>query len=55
VPDKPFNDVAGREGAVVPSQKAAILLNLAMITGFDKMTPVLRLVIHPLMPNSKSE
>ena len=55
VPVKPFNEVVGNVGAAVPSQKAAILLNFAIITGFDKINPVLRLVIHPLMANSKSE
>lgn len=55
VPVIPFNDVVGKVGAVVPAQKAATLLNFGIITGFDKINPVLRLVVHPLISNSKSE
>ena len=55
VPVKPFNEVVGKAGAIEPSQKAAILLNFGLMTGLDKMIPVLRSVIHPLIANSKSE
>jgi hypothetical protein len=55
VPVIPFIAVDGKVGAVVPAQKALILLNFGMIMGFDKINPVLRLVVQPLISNSKSE
>ena len=55
VPVNPFSEVSGKVGVIEPSQKAAILLNFGLITGLDKMIPVLRSVVHPLIANSKSE
>lgn len=55
VPVIPFKEDVGNAGAVVPAQKAAILLNFGMITGFDKINPVLRLVSQPFIARSKSE
>ena len=55
VPLIPLSDVGGSVGAVVPAQKLAILLNFGMMTGLDKISPVLRFVWQPLMSKIKSE
>ena len=42
-------EVVGSTGAVVPEQKGATALNDGENIGFDKITPVKRLVVHPLI------
>ena len=54
VPAMPFKDVAGSEGAVDPAQNV-ILVNFGITTGFERITPALRLVLHPLISRMKSE
>ena len=51
----PLADVVGKVGGVDPAQNGAIGLNVGVNTGFDKITPVLRLTVQPLSTISKSE
>jgi hypothetical protein len=51
VPLIPLLDVAGRAGGVVPAQNGGIELKIGIYIGFDKIIPVLRLVVQPLIPN----
>jgi hypothetical protein len=55
VPVTPLLDVVGNTGAVVPAQKGGIDVNVGINNGFDKITPVNRLVVHPLISKEKFE
>ena len=49
----PLFDVPANIGAVAPAQKGGMLLNVGVNTGFDKITPVLRSVVQPLITREK--
>ena len=55
VPVIPFNDAGGNIGAVVPSQKGGKGLKVGTNIGSDKMIPVKRLVVQPLISKVKLE
>ena len=55
VPLIPLLDVVDNVGGVVPAQKGAMLLNVGVNTGLDKISPVKRSVVQPFISNSKSE
>ena len=55
VPLMPLVDVVGKLGGVDPAQKGAILLNLGVNTGFDKISPVLSSVVQPFVSITNSE
>ena len=53
VPAIPLEDVEGNEGAGVPAQNGAIGGNVGTNIGSDKMIPVKRLVVQPLIVSAK--
>ena len=55
VPFTPLLDMVGKRGAVVPAQNGAMGVKVGMKIGFDRITPVKRLVVQPLMSNEKLE
>ena len=55
MPVTPLLDVVGSTGAVVPAQKGGIAVNVGTYIGSDKITPVKRLVVHPLINSEKLE
>ncbi len=55
VPVIPLLEVAGSVGAVVPAQNGGIALKVGTYMGSDKMTPVNRLVVQPLITKLKLE
>ena len=55
VPVIPLLDVVGNIGAVVPEQNGGIATNVDVKIGFDKMIPVKRFVVQPLIITIKLE
>ncbi len=55
VPLIPFKEVVDKTGAVVPAQNGGMDANTGRKIGFDKITPVNKLVVHPLMVTVKLE
>ena len=55
VPVTPLLDVVGNTGAVVPAQNGGIALNVGTYIGSDKITPVKRFVVQPLIKSEKLE
>ena len=51
----PLFDTGGNIGCMDPAQKGAILVNVGVNKGFDKIIPVKRFVEHPFTSNSKFE
>ena len=49
VPVIPLLDVVGNIGAVVPAQNGGMALNVGTNIGSDKMIPVYRFVVQPLI------
>ncbi len=55
VPFTPLLEMVGKRGAVVPAQNGVMGVNVGMKIGLDRMTPVKRLVVQPLMTREKLE
>lgn len=55
VPVTPLLDVVGKTGAVVPAQKGGIAVNVGTYIGSDRITPVKRFVVQPLIKREKLE
>ena len=51
----PLLDVGGNKGAVDPAQKGGKFVNVGINKGLDKITPVKRFVVHPLINKVKLE
>ena len=49
VPVIPLLDTGGNKGAVVPAQKGGMGENVGTNIGSDKIIPVKRFVVHPLI------
>ena len=49
----PLMEVGGKSGGVVPAQNGGITANVDVNMGFDKIIPVKRLVIQPLIVMAK--
>ena len=55
VPVMPLFDTDGNNGAGVPWQNGGIGVNVGTNIGSDKMIPVNRLVVQPLITSTKLE
>ena len=55
VPGIPLFETGGSVGGVVPWQKGGIGVNVGTNMGSDKMIPVNRFVVHPLITKLKLE
>ena len=55
VPVTPLLDVVGNTGDAVPAQNGGIAVNVATYIGSDKITPVKRFVVQPLIKREKFE
>ena len=53
VPLIPLFDVDDSEGGVDPAHIGAMAVNFGVNTGFDKITPVFRSVVHPFAVRAK--
>jgi len=51
----PLLEVVGSNGAVVPAQNGGMEEKVGINIGFDKMIPIKRFVVHPLINNEKLE
>ena len=55
VPLIPLLDVDDSKGGVDPAHIGAMAVNFGVNTGFDKITPVFRSVVHPFAVRAKPE
>ncbi len=51
----PLSDMVGNTGGVVPAQKGGMGLKMGTYIGSDKIIPVNKFVVHPLICKTKLE